>query len=848
MVNFTVDQIREIMSKPQNIRNISVVAHVDHGKSTLTDSLVASAGIISMDSAGDARLTDTRADEQERGITIKSTGITLFFQLSEELPLPKGSDDNNFIVNLIDSPGHVDFSSEVTAALRVTDGAMVIVDCIEGVCVQTETVLRQALTERIKPILIINKLDRAFLELQIESEEMFKSLIKVIENINVVMATYQDESLGDIQVYPDKGTVGFSAGLHGWAFTINQFARMYAKKWKIEKEKTHDFILKLTERLWGDNFFDPINKKWLKKEKNDVIRSFCHFIINPIKKIINLSMNDQIDEIEKALNGFNLKLNNEDKQLKQKHLMKRVLQKWLPADQALREMIILYLPSPATAQSYRVEHLYEGPQDDMIANAIRRCDPNGPLSIYISKMIPSSDKGRFIAFGRVFSGTVKTGQKVKIMGPNYIPGKKTDLANKNIQRALIMMGRKIEVIESVPCGNTVGLVGLDQFLLKTGTLSDYENAFPFKTMKYSVSPVVRVAVEPKHPSDLPKLVEGLKRLSKSDPLVVCLTEESGEHIIAGAGELHLEICLKDLQDDYMNGAEIRVSQPIVTYRETIEGTVNPESDGLCLSKSPNKHNRLYCYAEPLSEDLCVAIDNGKITPRDDPKARAKELKNNFNMDEEGVKKIWSFGPDTNGPNLLMDKTKGIQYVNEIKDSCASGFQWATKEGALCGESLRGVAFSIVDVTLHADSIHRGGGQIIPTARRCFYGAQLMAKPKLLEPVYLVEIQCPEQVVGSIYSVLNRKRGHVFEEIQRPGTPIFNLKAYLPVQESFGFTADLRAATSGQAFPQCVFDHWQVVQGDPLDEGDKCNEIVKSIRKRKGMKEEIPGVEHYYDKL
>jgi len=229
-VNFTVDQIKEIMKKSNNIRNVSVVAHVDHGKSTLTDSLVASAGIISMDSAGDARLTDTRADEQERGITIKSTGITLYFELSNEVALPKKSEGNNFIVNLIDSPGHVDFSSEVTAALRVTDGAMVIVDCIEGVCVQTETVLRQALTERIKPVLVINKLDRAFLELQIESEDMFKNLIKVIENINVVMATYQDESIGDIQVYPDKGTVGFAAGLHGWAFTINQFARMYAKK------------------------------------------------------------------------------------------------------------------------------------------------------------------------------------------------------------------------------------------------------------------------------------------------------------------------------------------------------------------------------------------------------------------------------------------------------------------------------------------------------------------------------------------------------------------------------------------------------------------------------------------
>merc|ERR1712166_495563 len=288
MVNFTIDQIREIMKKTNNIRNISVVAHVDHGKSTLTDSLVASAGIISMDSAGDTRLTDTRADEQERGITIKSTGITLFFELSNELVMPKNSDGNSFIVNLIDSPGHVDFSSEVTAALRVTDGAMVIVDCIEGVCVQTETVLRQALTERIKPILIINKLDRAFLELQIESEDMFKNLIKVIENVNVVMATYQDESLGDIQVYPDKGTVGFSAGLHGWAFTVNQFARMYSKKWKIKKEKITEFVNKLTIRLWGDNFFDSVNKKWLKKEKKETTRSFCHFIINPIKKIIDL--------------------------------------------------------------------------------------------------------------------------------------------------------------------------------------------------------------------------------------------------------------------------------------------------------------------------------------------------------------------------------------------------------------------------------------------------------------------------------------------------------------------------------------------------------------------------------
>jgi elongation factor 2 len=486
--------------------------------------------------------------------------------------------------------------------------------------------------------------------------------------------------------------------------------------------------------------------------------------------------------------------------------------------------------------------------DDIVANSIRKCDSDGPLIVYISKMVPSTSKGRFIAFGRVFSGTVSTGQKVRIMGPNYIPGKKQDLVIKNIQRTLLLMGRKIEIVDSIPAGNTVGLVGIDQYILKSGTISDCEEAFPLKIMKYSVSPVVRVAIEPKNPSDLPKLIEGLKRLSKSDPLVQCQIEESGEHIIAGAGELHLEICLKDLQEDFMNGAEIRVSQPVVSFRETVIGQNDTEEKGICLSKSPNKHNRIYCYAEPLPEGLPEAIDEGKITPRDDVKIRAKELKKTYEMDEESVKKIWCFGPETNGPNFLVDCTKSIQYLNEIKDSCISAFQWATKEGALCNESMRGISFNIIDVILHTDSIHRGGGQIIPTARRCFLGAQLMGKPSLLEPVYLVEIQCPKNVLSSVYAVLRRKRGHIFEETQRIGTPIFNLKAYLPIQESFGFTADLRAATAGQAFPQCVFDHWQAIQGNPLDKNDKTFNLVTSIRKRKGLKEEIPGIENYYDKL
>jgi len=829
------------MTKKHNIRNMSVIAHVDHGKSTLTDSLVAAAGIIATEAAGDTRLTDTRPDEQERCITIKSTGISLYFHIPPGVDLPKDSEGRDFLINLIDSPGHVDFSSEVTAALRVTDGALVVVDCVEGVCVQTETVLRQALTERIKPVLAINKLDRAFLELQLEAEDMYQNFLRVIENANVIISTYQDEKLGDVQVSPENGTVAFSAGLHGWAFTLPRMARMYAQKLGID-------VQKMTERLWGNNFYDKAGKKWIKRQQAGAERGFNEFVIKPIKKIIDLAMSDKVDDLDKLLQGLGIKLTSEDKQLRQKQLMKRVLQKWLPADGALLEMMVMHLPSPAVAQKYRVENLYEGPMDDAAATAIRNCDPNGPLMVYISKMVPATDKGRFVAFGRVFSGTVKTGMKVRILGPNYEPGTKKDLFTKSIQRTLLMMGRKTEAVESVPCGNTVGLVGLDQYLVKSGTITDLEEAFPLKNMKYSVSPVVRVAVEPKNPSDLPKLVEGLKRLSKSDPLVECIIEESGEHIIAGAGELHLEICLKDLQEEYMNGAEIRVSQPVVSFRETVVGVPNPEETAVCLSKSPNKHNRLYVYAEPLPEGLAEAIEEGKVGPRDEPKQRAKLLRDEFGMDEDAARKIWAFGPETTGPNLLMDRTKAVQYLNEIKDSCIAAFQHATKEGAICEENMRNISFNFLDVTLHSDAIHRGGGQIIPTARRCYYGAQLMAAPRLLEPVYLVEIQCPEQAVGAIYGVLNRKRGHVFEEAQRPGTPLFNVKAYLPVAESFGFTADLRSATSGQAFPQCVFDHWQLVNGDPRDPAEKVSEIVKAIRKRKGLKEEIPGIDNYFDKL
>ncbi|KAJ2113827.1 translation elongation factor 2 [Coemansia sp. RSA 922] len=844
MVNFTVNQIRGLMDKVTNIRNMSVIAHVDHGKSTLTDSLVAKAGIISSARAGDARFTDTRQDEQDRGITIKSTAISMYFELNEDQmeDIAEKQYGNGFLINLIDSPGHVDFSSEVTAALRVTDGALVVVDTMSGVSVQTETVLRQALTELIKPVIMINKVDRALLEKKLPQEELYQTFCRVIENVNVSISTYQDENaMGNLLVSPELGTVAFGSGLHAWGFTLRQFATRYAKKFGVERNK-------MMKRLWGDSFFNPKaeGKKWTNKSTDPTgkhtDRAFNMLVLDPIYKIFDATMNGRKEDALVLADKLGVAITSEERELVDKALLKVIMRKFLPAAEALMELICLHLPSPVKAQGYRCGGLYEGPQDDECATSIRKCDPNGPLMLYVSKMVPTSDRGRFYAFGRVFSGTVKSGQKVRIQGPNYVPGSKTDLFNTTVQRTVLMMGRSIEMIEDCPSGNIIGLVGVDTYLLKSGTLTTSETAHNMKVMKFSVSPVVQIAVAVKNQQDLPKLVEGLKRLSKSDPCVQCYTSESGEHIIAGAGELHLEICFKDLEEDHAK-VDLVKSDPIVEYRETVQ----IESTVIAMAKSPNKHNRINLTAAPVNEELVLVLEDGKITARDDFKERARRLADEFGWDVNDARKIWAFAPEKNGTNLLVDMTKGVQYVNEIKDSCVAGLLWAVKEGPCAEEPIRGCRFNILDVTLHADSIHRGAGQIGPTMRRVLHGAVMVSQPSLQEPIYIVDVQCPRDVASKVYSAFARRRGQVFDEVQEAGMPLCTLKAYLPVAESFGFTSFLREETGGQAFPQMIFDHWETMKGD-VNEPGKVRDTCAEIRKRKGLTEVIPTGETFIDRL
>ena len=770
MINFTAEQIQTIMTNPENIRNTAIIGHINHGKTTISDSLITKAGIVVNKTINDIKYEE---EEKEKEIAVKYPVASLNY----EYYVSEKSEKVAHLINLIDPPGHVDCSAEVTAALRITDGALLVVDCVEGVCLQTESSLRQALGDKVRPALMINKTDRQFLELKAGAEEIYQSFNKIVELINNIICNSEQPDMGNLLLDPTTGNVAFGSGKEGWAFTLTTFARIYAKKFKIDMEK-------IREKFWGDNYYDPKSKKWSKEAVNEdgesLKRAFCSFIMEPILKLSRSILDGNIEQMNKILTSLEISLRFEDKELTGERLLRLIMSRWMNSADALLEMIVLHLPSPKTAQKYRVSYLYEGPQDDEVAASFRDCDLKGPLIVYASRLVPSNAPGRFLVFGRVFGGTVSAGQKVRIMGMRYIPGKKGDLFEKSIQRTMVMMGRAIESVPAVPCGNIVGLVGIDQSLLKTGTISDNENARCIRNMKFSVSPLVRVAVEPKNPADLPKFIEGLRKLSKSDPALNVYTEENGEHIIAGCSESHLEISLSNHQKEYMN-CELKISDPLVAYKETVTAT----SSQVCLSKSPNKHNRLYATAEPLHSELSELIEAEKLGPKTALEERQKVLCNEFGWDKDHAKNIWAFGLENKCANVLINAIKGTQHLHEIQDSTISAFHWFTQQGVMIEENMRSVRINLIDVTMNSDAIHRGGAQIIPTARRLYYACELTAKPRLQEPRYMVEIIVPTDLTIGVYKCLNQRRGVVAEEEPIGGTALHKMLAYLPIAESFG---------------------------------------------------------------
>lgn len=828
----------------ENVRNFVITAHIDAGKSTISDAFLGIGKLMNPEKIGEERTTDTKQEEKDRGITISSTGVSLTFKYGQD-----GTSEYN--ANIIDTPGHTSFSASVSSAMKVVDGAVVLLDAVSGIETQTKTVVRQALQERLRPVLVINKFDRFIHELRLEPEEAYQRCVKMIADVNNLIQEYQteDNKWFDKELTPADGSVVFTCAYRNWGFSTYEFADLYARKFIQGKENQveEDFQKardKYRKILWGDYYLDPVTKKPSSNPSDK--RVWCEYVYKPIKNLYDAILNGEQEKYCNILsNKFDTSLSKDESELQGAELYKKVFRRVFPLAPILKRLIVDHLPNPIVAQKYRVDVLYDGPLTDNDPGylAIKNCDPNGPVIFFASLMTPADSKdlggGRFNAFGRIFSGTIKPGDRVTIMNENYEYGKKSNVVfNKNVPRVLKIVASKTYSLDSAQAGLIVALAGIDDHLIKSGTVtsnSDVTTLYPIKAVKFVVSPVVDLAIRVKNSQDIPKLAEGMKRLAKSDPIIKCTTNENGENIISCVGELHAEISFNDLEK--FAGVPLEKSDPIIPLRETI----TEASEKVCLKKSANKHNRLFMTAEPLPEELIELLESGEYSTRDMPKL-TRLLIDKFGWDTNQARKVWGLAPYDKPSCIIVDCTVGTQYMLEIKDAVLSGFNNAIMGGVLCDEPIRGIRVNLVDVVLHADAIHRSSGQLLPATRDCIKACMLANSPTLYEPVFSVTVGTTRENVGTIYSVLSYKRGNVVNEESVEGTQMVTITGHLPVMESFGFDSFLKEKTSGEAFPSLTFSHWQ-----PLDSKLVENKILET-RKRKGLKEEIPTLDQYLDKL
>ncbi|CAD7934845.1 unnamed protein product [Amoebophrya sp. A120] len=849
MPKYHQDDARRQMDQIETVRNVCMLGSMGHGKSCIMDNMGALTGYLAENKIGDQLFTLYRADEKEKKSNYKCNPC--HFLLDAKYSELKGEvgkqelgeeKDGKFMFCMLDTPGHIEYSPEVAAGLRMSDATLCTVGVQDGVGVMMEYMVTDSLKERCKPTLFVNKMDISIMVLEKTGEELYQDLSKVVENMNVALAGAEKLNLKGFNLVPELGNVVFGSAYYGWAFSLRQFAKMYAAKMPGMTEE------KMMKRLWGDQFYNPAKKTWTTVEVEGSKRGFVQFILDPI---INMHKKIMAEDAswEAMATKLGVTLKAEDKKLKGKALVKRVMQSWLPAGDAIATMIATHAPNPKVAQKLKIEHIYKGDMESDTAKAMVACDPNGPLMMHVVKMTPTGSAGRFYAVGRIFSGVAST-DKYHIRGPDYDPEDPETSAyaqEGRAQNVMLNLGKEMQPVMNCPAGNIVSLGGVDQFMSKSATISSDKKSYNFTSLSFNVSCVYRIAIRPADSKQLPKLVEGLKRLQKADIIVNCVSEPTGDHIVSGCGEEHLKLVLKDLKEEHA-GVDFTRGVPTVSYKET----VTTECAKPALSKSPNKHNRLYVIACPLGEEVSQAIETYKVNMQQDVKKRARVLIDEYGWEKTDCMKIWGFGPndiDVGGANVLVDQTKGIQYLNEIKESVNSGLQWAARQGPLAEENMRGVRFNLMDVKLHADSIHRGMGQLQPTARRVFFGAVLTSDARFMEPIFKVVIACPEDVEQGVNQAIMAKRGEPQYTEVKDGKTI--VVAFLPIAETLGddpFTKVLQTKTSGKALATFAFDHWQLIQTDPLEKGSKAESIMLDIRERKGLKVEHPDISEYIDRL
>lgn len=723
-----VERGKDLMNKPEMIRNIGIVAHIDHGKTTLSDNMVAGAGMISMDLAGhdDHNLfMDFDPLEQARGITIDAANVSMVHEV----------DGKEYLINMIDTPGHVDFGGDVTRAMRAVDGAVVVVDAVEGAMPQTETVLRQAIREGVRPVLFINKTDRLINELKVEKKDFAMRLGKIIDNVNKLIRGMDEEKFkAGWRVDAAAGTVAIGSARYNWAISMP--------------------IMKKT----GIGF--------------DQVYDYCRA--------------DKAEELAEKI----------------------------PLFRTVNDMVVHFLPSPIEAQKDRVKTIWNGDWNSEVGKAMAACDPNGPVALMITRIKVDPHAGE-IATGRLFSGTLRRGLELYISG--------VAATDRIMQTGIFMGPRRVEV-EAIPAGNIAAVTGLHDAIVGS-TVSSIDNMTPFEAIKHVSEPVMTVAVEAKNMRDLPKVVEVLRQVAKEDPtLQVTINEETGEHLLAGMGELHLDVTVTRLQRD--RGVELKTSPPIVVYRESIAGRAGPVE-----GKSPNHHNRFYIEFEPLEPGVADALREGKINMKMEEVERRKILMDK-GMDKEEARSIAGFY----GTNILLNMTKGIQYLRETMELILEGFEEALKNGPISREPAQGIKAKLVDVKLHEDAVHRGPAQVIPAVRQAVQAGILMADPVLLEPFQNVFIQVPQDQMGGAMAEIQGRRG-VILNMESQGDTII-LKSKMPVAQMFGFAGAIRSATEGRALWSTEFAGFQPLPANLL------LETVKQIRTRKGLKPEMPKPSDY----
>jgi elongation factor 2 len=720
-----------IIGNKDQIRNFGVIAHVDHGKTTMSDSLLAASGIISPSVAGQALALDSMKLEQNRQMTIRGANVTLFYETGGK----------EYVINMIDTPGHIDFTGRVTRALRAIDGVVVVSDSVEGIMTQTETVTRQALEERVRPVLYINKIDRLVKELKLGPEEMQKWLMNIINHFN---------QLVDIYAEPE-----------------------YKDKWKVSIQGNSVAFGSAKDR-WGFNF------KMAQRTKINFKDVYDAYTKNDPELIKSLS--------ERS-----------------------------PLSDAVLGMVVEHHPPPHVAQKYRIPKIWPGDLNSDTGKALLACDEKGPALMMVTTINVDPQAGR-VATGRLYSGTIKDGDEVYL-----VDAKRTG----RVQSVNIYMGNTREIVSVLPAGNIPALLGLD-YAVAGETISTVKGVQPFESIKYVSEPVVTIAVEPKHPKDLPKLVEALRRITVEDPnLIVKINEETGETLMAGMGVLHLEIATSLLQEA---GLEIVTTQPLINYRETIRSKAGP-----IMSKSPNKHNKIFLRVEPLPDDILDMIRTGKIKEDMDKKEMAKLLREKgWSADEaRSVAAI-----DVSG-NMLVDETKGVQFLQESMDSIRSGFDDVIKNGPIAHEAVRGVKFVLHHFVPHEDPAHRGLAQLMPATRRAMLGSMLIADPVLLEPILGIEIKCPQDLIGAVSTVLSGKRGKLLNVEQKGIIAI--MQGEVPASETFDLSEKMRGATAGKAMWNTYFKAWQPVPNSIF------RTLVGEVRKRKGLNPEPPSPDEFIDK-